>query len=548
MRFNRNILSLILLASALAYTLWFVFAGFGNHQDPLYWLYKYEHMEGGWMAVGTLLTGGAIVRLFGAQLLPLRLFGWLCTVAAIALPYACLLTPGQRRENLHWLALAYLLMGYGAFQEFSPGTLSVLLLSAVWVLADKERNNLSASWGWGTAILAGLAVAARFPNILVLLVLIPVWKKRSLWAVPLAALAAGLVYLLGYLFVTPAITDSSMTAAHEISNMVSKLWENGGKLVGYILLAVGILAVINHLSSIINHHLTIPLGLFTGLAFVYFACFTTRPLQWYNTDLTYLVSAFCLVMAVCSKSPEANYRLLIGAALMVVATLGTDTAWLKLFPAVLCLLAVAATQYSEHERNCLWCVLAVLAVLVVFRMTTNSIGQSNLTRAATIASVSPYKGIAIRETEQKRLLQYKADYDSLLNAPMLNDPYGEADRSTGGRLEMVNAQMVNDQMVNVLALGQEAHLMRAVTGCEAARYNEFWSNIFDSLYTAKYRDIIQSEYPVVFCSFTPQFKTKPEYTDGDSEMERMLLNEGYTPLDRKEYKYMIYLPPNTIHE
>ena len=550
MRFNRNILSLILLVSALAYTLWFVFAGFGNHQDPLYWLYKYEHMEGGWMAVGTLLTGGAIVRLFGAQLLPLRLFGWLCTVAAIALPYACLLTPGQRRENLHWLALAYLLMGYGAFQEFSPGTLSVLLLSAVWVLADKERNNPSASWGWGTAILAGLAVAARFPNILVLLVLIPVWKKRSLWAIPLAALAAGLVYLLGCLFVTPAITDSSMTAAHEISNMVSKLWENGGKLVGYILLAVGVLAVINHLSSIINHHLTIPLGLFTGLTLVYFACFTTRPLQWYNTDLTYLVSAFCLVMAVCSKSPEANYRLLIGAALMVVATLGTDTAWLKLFPAVLCLLAVAAVRHPEHERNCLWCVLAVLAVLVVFRMTTNSIGQSNLTRAATIASVSPYKGIAIRETEQKRLLQYKADYDSLSNAPMLNAQMVNAQMVNAQMVnaQMVNDQMVNDQIVNVLALGQEAHLMRAVTGCEAARYNEFWSNIFDSLYTAKYRDIIQSEYPVVFCSFTPQFKTKPEYTDGDSEMERMLLKEGYTPLDRKEYKYMIYLPPNTIHE
>ena len=28
-------------------------------------------------------------------------------------------------------------------------------------------------------------------------------------------------------------------------------------------------------------------------------------------------------------------------------------------------------------------------------------------------------------------------------AKMLNDPYGEADRSTGGRLEMVNDQMVN---------------------------------------------------------------------------------------------------------
>ena len=59
MRFDKHILSVILLVAALLYTLSFVFAGFGNHQDPLYWLYKYEHLEGGWMAVGTLLTGGA---------------------------------------------------------------------------------------------------------------------------------------------------------------------------------------------------------------------------------------------------------------------------------------------------------------------------------------------------------------------------------------------------------------------------------------------------------------------------------------------------------
>lgn len=72
------------------------------------------------MAVGTLLTGGTIVRLFGAQLLPLRLFGWLCTVTAIVLPYCTLLNKEQRRTNLHWLALAFVFMGYGAFQEFSP--------------------------------------------------------------------------------------------------------------------------------------------------------------------------------------------------------------------------------------------------------------------------------------------------------------------------------------------------------------------------------------------------------------------------------------------
>ena len=84
--------------------------------------------------------------------------------------------------------------------------------------------------------------------------------------------------------------------------------------------------------------------------------------------------------------------------------------------------------------------------------------------------------------------------------------------------------------------------MRAVTGCEAARFNEFWSNIFDSVYTAKYREIIRAEQPIVFCAFSPQFKTKPQYKDQQSAFEQMLLDEGYQALDRAAYKYMIYIP------
>ena len=87
--------------------------------------------------------------------------------------------------------------------------------------------------------------------------------------------------------------------------------------------------------------------------------------------------------------------------------------------------------------------------------------------------------------------------------------------------------------------------MRAVTGCEAAKYNEFWSNIFDSVYTAKYRDIIVEEKPVVFCSFTPQFKTKSVYRDKESALENMLREEGYREIDRSKYNYMIYIPDDT---
>ena len=502
MRFDRRILSVIPLLCALAWTLWFVFAGFGNHQDPLYWLYKYEHLEGGWLAAGALLTGGVIVKLFGAQLLPLRLAGWACVVTAIALPYCCLLDREQRRSNLHWLALTFCLMGYGAFQEFSPGTLSVLLLSLLWVTQSP--------------IVLGLAVAVRFPNILALLILIPLWRKRSLWNIPIAAVTAGIVYLLGYWLITPAVMDTAMTS-HDIFAMLTKLWENGGKLIGFMILAVGVLAIGEKIkqyqSSITRYPLPI-FSLFVSLALVYFALYAFNPFQWYNTDLTYCISALVLVIAGYSYILNRTPNILIGAAILVVATLGTDTAWLKLFPAVLCLLPIAAVQYEPSLKRYLFIVVLGLTAVAMMRMSTNSVGQSNLTKATTIASVAPYQGIAIRGAEQNRLQQYKQDY-----------------------------QLLNDSIHRpILAVGQENHLMRAVTGCEAARFNEFWSNIFDSVYTARYREIIQTERPIVFCSFSPQFKTKPVYQDKQSRMENMLLEQGYTAIDRSQHKYMIYIP------
>ena len=467
------------------------------------------------MAMGTLLTGGSIVRLFGAQLLPLRLAGWACVVAAIALPYCCMLTKEQRRTNLHWLALAYVFMGYGAFQEFSPGTLSVLLLSALWVTASKSQI-INYKFEILVAVLLGIAVSVRFPNILALLVLIPLWKKRSLWYIPIAMLSAGIVYLLGYWFVTPSPMDAAMTS-HDLMAMLTKLWENSGKMILYALMAVGVLSIgqwiFEKKSSFIFHFSSFIVGLLVALV----ALYTIKPLQWYNTDLTYMLSAFIIVITVY-RYPGIPKERLIGLLLLCVATLGTDTAWLKLFPAVLCLLPVAAVDYQALDRRYLFTVLAIFSAVVVYRMTTNSVGHTNLTKVQTICSIAPYQGIAIREAEEQRLEQYRTDYDSLSN--------------------------VQCPMSNILSVGQECHLMRAVTGCEAARFNEFWSNIFDSVYTVKYREIIRAEQPIVFCSFSPQFKTKPRYKDTESAFEQMLLDEGYQALDRSTCKYMIYIPTN----
>ena len=177
---------------------------------------------------------------------------------------------------------------------------------------------------------------------------------------------------------------------------------------------------------------------------------------------------------------------------------------------MLCLLPLVTVSEDRIYRRYLWIVLAVFSGIVAERFVTNSVAHTDLTQARTVASVRPYEHIAIRATEQAWMQQVQADMAQF-----------------SGRNK-------------VLALGQEMHLMRAVTGCEAARFNEFWSNIYDSVYTARYTDIIRAEHPVVFCSFSPQFKTKPTYRDGHSALEEMLRHEGYQTIDRSAYKYMIY--------
>lgn len=517
MRSAKYILSIGLLVLTVGWSLWHVFCGFGNPMDPFYWLHKYATLESGWMPVGTILTGGAIVRLFGYHLLPLRIVGWLCVTAAIALPYCCLLTKEQRRNNIHWLAITYGLMGYGAFQEFSPGALTVFLLSAIWV-CTAIATTANHKWEYLAAVLAGIAVAVRFPNILVLLILLPLWRKRSLWLLPVAAVSAGLIYLLGSLFVTPAYMDSAM-GSHGLIEMVNKMWEDGAKVLGYMLMGVALLIIgklptTNYQFPIRKEYLSIGLGILAGAFLIYYVTFVPAVHQWYNWDLTYMIAALCLVIAFGHHPLSMTHHpLLIGAAIMIVAALGTDVGWLKLFPAVLCLLPVATAQYEPEMKRYLFPALLGFTAAVMMRFRINSIGDYNLGYCDVESVTRPFEHIHIRAVDEERIAQYKADYDSI--TAVHPSP--------------------------VLSFGQEIHQIRAVTGCEAARYNEFWSNIFDSVYTAKYRPVIEAEHPVVFCSFSPKFKTKRTYKDKKSALENMLREEGYREIDRSKYKYMIYI-------
>ena len=329
---------------------------------------------------------------------------------------------------------------------------------------------------------------------------------------PVAALSAALVYLLGYALITPVSMDPSM-GSHGVGEMIAALWERSYVLLLYLIMWGGALAI-GYKFQISNIKYQIVAGIAIGALLSCYVSLAIPTWKWYNIDLTYMISAMVIVITLYRYTVIPRDRaLLVGALLLSIATLGTDMAWLKLFPAVLCLLPVAAVRYEESMRRYLFPILAIFAVTVMIRFSINSVGSSNLRVSNTPSQVAPYTHIRITDKEEAWMQQVCADYSSL-NAP------------------------------NVLAVGRSMHLMRAITGCEAAVYNEFWSNIFDSVYTRKYEELIEARQPIVFCSFAPGFK-KENDRDTESCLENMLRDHGYRALDRSQYKYMIYLPPMT---
>lgn len=517
--------SYALLLFALIWSLRYVFEGLGNVMDPLYWMHKYAHAEGGWMASGTIVIGHLLVSVFGAQLMPLRFVAWLCVVVAILLPYGMLLNSEQRKANIPWLAISLMLMNYGAFQEFSPGTLTVLCLSAIWCILIRFQRTKKVVWLVCVGLLTGMAIAIRFPNILVLLVVLcaivlsrELSREMKLRVGGLymlyALIGAGVLYGIAWAVMTPAYMDAAM-GSHQISSMIEQLWTKGALLFGSIAIWVAVVLLGRELQRRLTQKWCVVMmcciGLGIGLLLAHYVTFVPKASKWYNIDLTYMVSAFCLVIAFMSAKKELWW----GMFVLVVATLGTDTAWLKLFPVVLCLLPIAAVHYAKKLQLYLLVISFVFAITVMVRFSINSIGNCNLRHVDTWASIAPYENIRIPVKDAEWLELVKSDYE----------------------------QYANDS-ITILAVGQRMHMMREVTGCQAAVYNEFWSNIFDKVYMEKYQEYVRRERPIVFCTFAPNFKTKPSCVDTQSAFENMLRAEEYREIDRSEYKYMIYIPSN----
>ena len=153
----------ILPLLAVLWTLSFVFWG-GGGNDPYYWISVYDGVIGGGKSISflTVALGYFLGETFGYTLLTYRLAGWICDLLAVLVPFI-FIVPKDRRfspKGLLFLSLTLLLMGYGTFNEFSPGTLPFLLLSACLVPLHKFSLDGGMKSVLTLAVISALATAA----------------------------------------------------------------------------------------------------------------------------------------------------------------------------------------------------------------------------------------------------------------------------------------------------------------------------------------------------------------------------------------------------
>ncbi len=518
-----------LLFSALAYSLLWVVCGGGNIKDPFYWMAKYSALESSWMTCGTIAVGYLWMLLFGKTIFSLRVLGWLCTTVAVALPYVMLLDKEQRRANLHWLGLTYWLVGYGSFQEFSPGTLSVLQLSALMcMLVSEKHSSVNGNHSMVIGLIIATLVLIRFPNILAVGVLAVwyVWRFREeglktnfLKQAAIGIGTAAVVYAMGIVcwYYCMNHGTTAPVAQHTIEKMVQMMGENGYRLVADVALwgAFGFgLWLAGRAQKAVWQWL---IAVATGGLMLYYVIYAFPASQWYNIDQSYLIVSLVLFLAVVliyqrGKHDLPMSELWLSLLMMSVASLGTDTGWLKLFPALLCLLPWWASyvQWPCRQRYVLTAML-IITTLFVVRFSTNAIGRHNIFKENTWGQTSIMHLTRISDEENARMLQMEKDY------------------------------AIYSRQGKVYGVGDALHMFRAMTRCEQPVRNEFWSNIFDPVYTKWYSELVGKEHPIIFCFYSPTFRTKQEYKDKESKVEVMLRDSGYTVVDRSEYQYMIYV-------
>ena len=524
-----------LLALSLAFTLVFVFVGFGNHMDAFYWMDLIARRDFQLMACGTIALGSVWTQVFGLSIVSLRCLAWLCCATAIALPYVCLLDSRQRRDNLHWLALAYLLMGYGTYQEYSPGSLSMLALTATAVVWMKYRNNRR--WVWLLPVVMSIAIAARFPNVLLLiavplLIVLDAWAQHKSWqrvGTDLLILLAGTGLLTCgiYAMLTDLFSGGSMAQSvgayaddsHSFGTMITTVWDKAiypfRKMV--VLTIAGVL--LWGISFLRSRAWRIAADCLVALAMTGYIVAKCPIDEWYNNPLNYLLAALVIVPTLFLSIRaliQRDYATALAFVSLIfigaIEPMGSDTGWMKLFPMYIVFVPYVFTHFTFCRSQQPF----VLVPIVMYALTVfvcNPIGVDPLYQCKVQREEPVLKRIYMSEQRSNYIDRLLSDYAAF------------------------------SEQGEVFVMGDGLHLMHALTGC-AKHYNQFFALRDKPEFVAQQMAYIAVHQPVVMFVYTPEF-IYPTKGHGNSLMEQQLLDNGYSRIARTEDTYYVYVPTKT---
>lgn len=527
----------LLLIGSLFYTLVFVVAGTGYTWDSTYWmdLYVAYDISTSTICLGTMALAHGWIYLFGNTLFSMRLLSWLCVVGGIALPYLCLLDNAAKKANLHYLALAFCLMGGGTLQEFNPYSISVLLVAAiavVWVKNLEDRR-----WVLAIPLITAMAIVARFPNIVVVAVLAVVAigngiierfsVKRILveviWLVFGTVVFAFIMFeLLGCHFSDVVLSFSnSATGSHSMDSLIKVLldtgidvvisvsivflfgwlavksddnWPSWAKVLSYILLMLGLLYVLIQL------------------------CIKRFGYPFYMVSALTLVIALIVSIGSLGKRDWRTVLSFLALPLMgFVVPLGSDVGWWKLFPMLLCFLPYFLAE--GHVEQALKRKVSVLLVemaffLMIFYVTNPIAGNSSLMKARAFGVAKFYQYTLVTKAENRKIQQYLDDFQK----------YGKSG--------------------NTIAIGNGCHMFNQV--CQLSPYTlTFWENVNEQEYVVKNLPFVKEHRPVVFL-----FINDGAFFErtGKSLFEKEVELLGYNCVDRSDWEYLIYVPFNKQNE
>ena len=525
-----HVTKIALLIVSLLFTFLFVMAGTGNYQwgDPLYWLWRCKEYDGSFMTIGTIALGHGWMLLFGDTIFALRLLSWLCVSIAILLPYFCLLDNKERRNNLHYLAIAYFLSGYGTFQEYSPGSISVLLVSilfVLWMRYLKKRNVLIP-----IVLCVSAAIVSRFPNVVLLLVLFMLilinglvnkYSAKRIVCDELFILGGTLLTSLClYLLLGCELSfqgfnntwNSAASGGHSMHNLFFPLLEQGVDIWVFVcvIIVFGRLALETEFPYYWVRWIYI---ICLSMMFSYYLLHEFSLHEWYNIRLHIFISSLTVAVAFvyaydCLKKRDFMTLFIVFSMLLMgmVVSLGSDTGWLKLFPMYLCFLPfmLGKNCFSFRHSCFLW---LILVVFVVSKYMANPIGGIPMWKSKCFGPY-PYNYTLISNKNCDEFNQFIKDYNEF------------------GR---------GKQCVTV---GLGWHMFSSITSCPLF-VPSFYHNlehddgIMDSLY-----HYMESEGPVVFL-----MNYHEEYPQSVvKEIGNNIKSIGYEIVDREDPEYLICYP------